>query len=210
MDSQMLPSKNQTMIINENMLDFGSGSRNNETVDIKGVFRCQVDGCGDDLIVAKLYHKKHKVCEVHTKAPVVLVGGLPRRFHEVSEFDDAKRSCRKGLARHNEVRRKQHEEAKASLLCEGSKSNGSSPDFEMKIFPMLTLLVIVLVLTCMVEDSKATIVENASSKNCYPGDKDNNFTRGRLNYTFKVNRGDGLKDFCQTRVGNGRTTCSRY
>nr|GEV23745.1 hypothetical protein CTI12_AA288430 [Tanacetum cinerariifolium] len=48
-------------------------------------------------------------------------------FHEVSEFDDAKRSCRKGLARHNEVRRKQHEETKVSLLREGSKSNGSTP-----------------------------------------------------------------------------------
>ncbi|PWA92825.1 squamosa promoter-binding protein 1 [Artemisia annua] len=145
MDSLKQPSENQTMIINENnvgvvknknMLDFGSGSRNNETVDMKGVFGCQVDCCGDDLRVAKQYHQKHRVCEVHTKAPVVLVGGLPRRFcqkcsrfHEVSEFDDAKRSCRRGLARHNEVRRKQHEEAKVSLLCEGSKSkhHSSSP-----------------------------------------------------------------------------------
>ncbi|GJR54211.1 putative ribonuclease H-like domain-containing protein [Tanacetum coccineum] len=39
-----------------------------------------------------------------------------------------------------------------------------SKDFEMKIFPMLTLLVLVLVLTCMVEDSKATTVENATPK----------------------------------------------
>nr|GEX07327.1 hypothetical protein [Tanacetum cinerariifolium] len=34
----------------------------------------------------------------------------------------------------------------------------------MKIFPMLTLLVLVLVLTCMVEDSKATTVENTTPK----------------------------------------------
>nr|GEX07325.1 hypothetical protein [Tanacetum cinerariifolium] len=39
-----------------------------------------------------------------------------------------------------------------------------SKDFEMKIFPMLTLLVLVLVLTCMVEDSKATTVENGTLK----------------------------------------------
>nr|GEZ89331.1 hypothetical protein [Tanacetum cinerariifolium] len=56
----------------------------------------------------------------------------------------------------------------------------------MKIFPMLTLLVLVLALTCKVEDSKATTVENTidsktttventTPKGCYPGDNDNNF-----------------------------------
>ncbi|PIA35202.1 hypothetical protein AQUCO_03600099v1 [Aquilegia coerulea] len=60
-----------------------------------------------------MYHFKHRVCEFHSKAPVVIVSGVSKRFcqqcsrfHELSEFDDVKRSCRKRLAGHNERRRK--------------------------------------------------------------------------------------------------------
>ncbi|CAM8896604.1 unnamed protein product [Rhodiola kirilowii] len=74
---------------------------------------CQADKCGADLATAKPYHKRHKVCEVHAKAQVVLVNGIRQRFcqqcsrfHEVSEFDESKRSCRRRLAGHNERRRK--------------------------------------------------------------------------------------------------------
>lgn len=41
---------------------------------------CQVDKCAADLIVAKRYHRRHKVCEVHSKAAVVIVAGLRQRF----------------------------------------------------------------------------------------------------------------------------------
>ncbi|KAJ0961989.1 hypothetical protein J5N97_029817 [Dioscorea zingiberensis] len=75
--------------------------------------RCQVDGCGKPLMDAKEYHRRHKVCEMHSKAPKVVVLGAEQRFcqqcsrfHAVSEFDDAKRSCRRRLAGHNERRRK--------------------------------------------------------------------------------------------------------
>ncbi|XP_068656450.1 squamosa promoter-binding protein 1 [Aristolochia californica] len=74
---------------------------------------CQAEKCAVDLSEAKRYHRRHKVCEHHSKAPVVLVGGLRQRFcqqcsrfHELSEFDEAKRSCRRRLAGHNERRRK--------------------------------------------------------------------------------------------------------
>lgn len=98
---------------------------------------CQVEKCRVDLSDAKHYHRRHKVCEVHAKAEVVVVAGTRQRFcqqcsrftfclisfrnilsthlncilwmcrfHEVSEFDEAKRSCRKRLAGHNERRRK--------------------------------------------------------------------------------------------------------
>ncbi|PWA80696.1 Squamosa promoter-binding protein [Artemisia annua] len=57
--------------------------------------------------------KRHKVCEVHAKAPIVVTNGCQQRFcqqcsrfHDLSEFDDAKRSCRRRLAGHNERRRK--------------------------------------------------------------------------------------------------------
>lgn len=41
---------------------------------------CQVEKCGADLTDAKRYHKRHKVCEFHSKAPVVIVSGLRQRF----------------------------------------------------------------------------------------------------------------------------------
>jgi hypothetical protein len=41
---------------------------------------CQVEGCKIDLSSAKDYHRKHKVCEAHSKAPKVVVAGLERRF----------------------------------------------------------------------------------------------------------------------------------
>ncbi|KAF8772142.1 hypothetical protein HU200_006140 [Digitaria exilis] len=74
---------------------------------------CQVEGCKVDLSSAKAYHRKHKVCEVHAKAPKVVVAGLERRFcqqcsrfHGLAEFDQNKRSCQRRLTHHNARRRK--------------------------------------------------------------------------------------------------------
>ncbi|KAM7267693.1 hypothetical protein ACFE04_009859 [Oxalis oulophora] len=74
---------------------------------------CQVLGCNKDLSSSKDYHKRHKVCEVHSKTAKVIVNGIEQRFcqqcsrfHLLAEFDDGKRSCRKRLAGHNERRRK--------------------------------------------------------------------------------------------------------
>uniref|UniRef100_A0A1J3FDD9 Squamosa promoter-binding-like protein 5 n=2 Tax=Noccaea caerulescens TaxID=107243 RepID=A0A1J3FDD9_NOCCA len=74
---------------------------------------CQVDRCTADLKDAKPYHRRHKVCEVHAKASFVFLAGINQRFcqqcsrfHELPEFDEAKRSCRRRLAGHNERRRK--------------------------------------------------------------------------------------------------------
>ncbi|KDP41332.1 hypothetical protein JCGZ_15739 [Jatropha curcas] len=74
---------------------------------------CQVYGCNKDLSSLKDYHKRHKVCEIHSKTPKVIVNGVEQRFcqqcsrfHLLVEFDDGKRSCRKRLAGHNERRRK--------------------------------------------------------------------------------------------------------
>ncbi|CAK9238327.1 unnamed protein product [Sphagnum troendelagicum] len=76
--------------------------------------RCQVEGCTADLSsVLKEYHRRHKVCEMHSKTPNAVVGGREQRFcqqcsrfHLLSEFDEGKRSCRRRLAGHNERRRK--------------------------------------------------------------------------------------------------------
>ncbi|KAL0372522.1 UNVERIFIED_CONTAM: Squamosa promoter-binding-like protein 6 [Sesamum calycinum] len=74
---------------------------------------CQVLGCNKDLSSSKDYHKRHKVCDVHSKTAVVIVNGIQQRFcqqcsrfHVLAEFDEGKRSCRKRLAGHNERRRK--------------------------------------------------------------------------------------------------------
>ncbi|KAK3435130.1 hypothetical protein EUGRSUZ_D02505 [Eucalyptus grandis] len=88
--------------------------------------RCQVEGCHVALGDAKEYHRRHKVCESHSKAPRVVVLGLEQRFcqqcsrfHQVSEFDDAKRSCRRRLAGHNERRRKSSHDSVPSYSSQG-------------------------------------------------------------------------------------------
>ncbi|KAL5075942.1 hypothetical protein RYX36_014926 [Vicia faba] len=74
---------------------------------------CQVEGCGLDLSSSKDYHRKHRVCESHSKSPKVVIAGMERRFcqqcsrfHSLSEFDEKKRSCRRRLSDHNARRRK--------------------------------------------------------------------------------------------------------
>ncbi|KAF7098360.1 hypothetical protein CFC21_100108 [Triticum aestivum] len=75
--------------------------------------RCQVEDCKADLSGAKHYHRRHKVCEYHAKASLVAAAGKQQRFcqqcsrfHVLTEFDEAKRSCRRRLAEHNRRRRK--------------------------------------------------------------------------------------------------------
>lgn len=41
---------------------------------------CQVDNCSTDMTNAKPYHRRHKVCEFHAKAPFVVLAGLQQRF----------------------------------------------------------------------------------------------------------------------------------
>ncbi len=42
--------------------------------------RCQVEGCKTDLTPAKDYHRRHKVCEMHSKASRCIAGGQEQRF----------------------------------------------------------------------------------------------------------------------------------
>ncbi|XP_074587489.1 squamosa promoter-binding-like protein 16 isoform X2 [Curcuma longa] len=82
---------------------------------------CSVDGCESDLSECREYHRRHKVCEGHSKTPVVKVGGVEQRFcqqcsrfHLLVEFDEVKRSCRKRLDGHNRRRRKPQPESISS------------------------------------------------------------------------------------------------
>ncbi|XP_062199852.1 squamosa promoter-binding-like protein 17 [Phragmites australis] len=91
----------------------GGGAASSAAVAATQPPRCQVEGCGLDLSGAKAYYCRHKVCSMHSKAPRVVVAGIEQRFcqqcsrfHQLSEFDQGKRSCRRRLAGHNERRRK--------------------------------------------------------------------------------------------------------
>uniref|UniRef100_A0A0E0LL21 SBP-type domain-containing protein n=1 Tax=Oryza punctata TaxID=4537 RepID=A0A0E0LL21_ORYPU len=98
--------------------------------------RCQVERCGVDLSEAGRYNRRHKVCQTHSKEPVVLVAGLPPtkkkicsdhdQFHELTEFDDAKRSCRRRLAGHNERRRKSAADTAHGENCRHADQDGRS------------------------------------------------------------------------------------
>ncbi|XP_027091717.2 squamosa promoter-binding-like protein 14 [Coffea arabica] len=100
---------------------------------------CQVDHCEEDLSHAKDYHRRHKVCEFHSKATKALVSKQMQRFcqqcsrfHPLPEFDEGKRSCRRRLAGHNRRRRKtQPEDAASRVLLPGSSEKGINSDLDI-------------------------------------------------------------------------------
>ncbi|KAE8702520.1 protein STRUBBELIG-RECEPTOR FAMILY 2-like [Hibiscus syriacus] len=107
--------------------------------------RCQVEGCQVDLSDAKAYYSRHKVCGMHSKAPKVIVAGLEQRFcqqcsrfHQLPEFDQEKRSCRRRLAGHNERRRKpplgsllssRYDRLSSSIIETGNRGGSFIMDF---------------------------------------------------------------------------------
>jgi len=55
---------------------------------------CQVENCNGDLTNAKHYHRRHKVCEFHAKAPFVYVAGGQKRFcQQCSRLETLVRDC---------------------------------------------------------------------------------------------------------------------
>ncbi|KAJ1292869.1 hypothetical protein BS78_01G023300 [Paspalum vaginatum] len=97
--------------------DVNEDDRNGKKIRVQGGGSsgpaCQVEGCEADLTAAKDYHRRHKVCEMHSKATTAVVGNTVQRFcqqcsrfHLLQEFDEGKRSCRRRLAGHNRRRRK--------------------------------------------------------------------------------------------------------
>ncbi|KAL5192956.1 Squamosa promoter-binding-like protein 14 [Glycine soja] len=102
---------------------------------------CQVDNCREDLSKAKDYHRRHKVCEAHSKASKALLANQMQRFcqqcsrfHPLSEFDEGKRSCRRRLAGHNRRRRKtQPEDVTSATPAPAAAAN-------LEIFDLLTAI----------------------------------------------------------------------
>ncbi|KAJ8460443.1 hypothetical protein OPV22_033369 [Ensete ventricosum] len=107
--------------------------------------RCQVEGCNVDLTGVKAYYCRHKVCGMHSKSPKVVVAGMEQRFcqqcsrfHQLHEFDQGKRSCRRRLACHNKRRRKPPPGTLSSAFHEDSNGfRGFLVDFAHPKLPAL-------------------------------------------------------------------------
>jgi len=63
-----------------------------------------VEGCSGSLKALKEYHQRYKICEYHLKVTSIIREGVRQRFcqqcgrfHDLSEFDGDKRSCRARL-----------------------------------------------------------------------------------------------------------------
>ncbi|PON61283.1 SBP-box transcription factor [Parasponia andersonii] len=115
--------RSNDIVLASNLVSSPSGS--SKRVNGAQKLSCLVDGCRADLSSCREYHKRHRVCERHSKTPVVTVKGEEKRFcqqcsrfHSLGEFDEVKRSCRKRLDGHNRRRRKSQPEP----IYFGSKS----------------------------------------------------------------------------------------
>lgn len=96
----------------------GSSKRTRAAISGAQIMSCLVDGCNADLSKFRDYYRRHRVCERHSKTPLVTIGGKEQRFCQqcsrfqaIGEFDEKKRSCRKRLDGHNRRRRKPQPEA---------------------------------------------------------------------------------------------------
>lgn len=60
--------------------DAKSGKKSRVSVPASNCSVCQVEDCRADLSNAKDYHRRHKVCDMHSKASKALVGNVMQRF----------------------------------------------------------------------------------------------------------------------------------
>lgn len=58
----------------------GSSKRARSASNGGQAVHCLVDGCNADLTNCREYHRRHKVCEVHSKTPEVTINGKKLRF----------------------------------------------------------------------------------------------------------------------------------
>ncbi|GLT45822.1 hypothetical protein SLA2020_196260 [Shorea laevis] len=86
--------------------DDGSVKKKKSLAVDGGGVSCRADFC--TRTGAKPFFRRHNVCEAHAIASVVIVDGTEQRFcqqcgrfHELLEFDEGLRSCRKSLAWQN-------------------------------------------------------------------------------------------------------------
>lgn len=73
----------------------------------------QVDGCGEELVNAKAYYKRYRICPEHCNMECLVIEGQRLRFcqqcgsfHDLRDFEGRRKSCKRKLTQHNERRRK--------------------------------------------------------------------------------------------------------
>ncbi|MCO5580654.1 hypothetical protein L7F22_034524 [Adiantum nelumboides] len=120
-----------------NSTNVGNAKKLKASSPAASVPRCQAEDCKMDLSGAKDYHRRHKVCEWHSKSSKVKVSNMYQRFcqqcsrfHVLSEFDEGKRSCRRRLAGHNERRRKPQPEPFSYAYLAGAKLLFGAPPLD--------------------------------------------------------------------------------
>ncbi|EOY22518.1 hypothetical protein QUC31_007778 [Theobroma cacao] len=110
---------------------------------------CLVDGCNSDLSSCRDYHRRHKVCELHSKTPQVMINGQKQRFcqqcsrfHSLEEFDEGKRSCRKRLDGHNRRRRKPQPDplSRSGSYFSNYQGTQMSPFSNLQVYPSTTVV----------------------------------------------------------------------
>ena len=73
-------SKDQKFSSTASTLPSGSSKRARATNNGSQKVSCLVDGCNSDLSSCREYHRRHKVCELHSKTAQVTIGGHAQRF----------------------------------------------------------------------------------------------------------------------------------
>lgn len=58
----------------------GASKRSRAAYNGSQTVSCLVDGCRSDLSTCRDYHRRHKVCELHSKTPMVTINGQKQRF----------------------------------------------------------------------------------------------------------------------------------
>ncbi|EFN53428.1 hypothetical protein CHLNCDRAFT_136650 [Chlorella variabilis] len=71
-----------------------------------------VPGCGAELVTAKGYYRRYRICQLHCSMASMQMDGREQRFcqqcgrfQDIGEFEGSRKSCRRKLKRHNERRR---------------------------------------------------------------------------------------------------------
>ncbi|XP_058226413.1 squamosa promoter-binding-like protein 13A [Rhododendron vialii] len=173
-----------------------SGSSKKARAVINGIqaATCLVDGCQADLSNCREYHRRHKVCERHSKTPEVEINGRKRRFcqqcsrfHSLEEFDEGKRSCRKRLDGHNRRRRKPQPEplARAGSFLSNFQGTGLFPFSCSEVYPTTTLTNPMwpgVVKTK--QDSKLYDQHLLDKQNAYPGSSSNSYGAEGKQFNF--------------------------
>uniref|UniRef100_F6GSW2 SBP-type domain-containing protein n=1 Tax=Vitis vinifera TaxID=29760 RepID=F6GSW2_VITVI len=130
-------------------LPSGSSKRARATNNGSQTVSCLVDGCNSDLSNCREYHRRHKVCELHSKTAQVTIGGHTQRFcqqcsrfHSLEEFDEGKRSCRKRLDGHNRRRRKPQPEplSRPGSFLTNYQGSGLLPFSSPHLYPTTAMM----------------------------------------------------------------------